>query len=91
MLDGKAPLNNPTFTGTVAGINKDAVGLSNVDNTSDQNKPISALTQQALNNLNTTVTNLGTSIASKVDSSILTDKYYNKTQVDNSLEQNRTR
>ena len=41
-LEAKAPLNNPTFTGTVSGINKDAVGLSNVDNTSDNNKPISA-------------------------------------------------
>lgn len=38
----KAPLNNPTFTGTVSGITKTMVGLSQVDNTSDVNKPISA-------------------------------------------------
>ena len=36
-----APLNSPTFTGTVAGISKSMVGLGNVDNTSDVNKPVS--------------------------------------------------
>ena len=44
-----APRDNPTFTGTVSGLNKTMVGLSNVDNTSDANKPISSLTQTALN------------------------------------------
>jgi len=44
----KAPLASPTFTGTVAGITKSMVGLSNIDNTSDLNKPISSLTQTAL-------------------------------------------
>lgn len=38
-------------------LNKSDVGLSNVDNTSDLDKPISILTQQALNNLETTLTN----------------------------------
>ena len=38
-----------TFAGTVNGITKTMVGLSNVDNTSDANKPISTLTQTALN------------------------------------------
>jgi hypothetical protein len=38
----KAPLNDPTFTGTVSGITKTMVGLAQVDNTSDANKPISA-------------------------------------------------
>lgn len=38
-----------TFTGTTAGITKSMVGLSNVDNTSDANKPISTATQTALN------------------------------------------
>jgi hypothetical protein len=47
-LDLKAPINNPTFTGTVGGITKSMVGLSNVDNTSDANKPISTATQSAL-------------------------------------------
>lgn len=45
----KANLNNPTFTGTVNGITKSMVGLSNVDNTSDINKPVSTATQNALN------------------------------------------
>jgi hypothetical protein len=44
-----APLANPTFTGTVSGITKSMVGLGNVDNTSDANKPISTATQTALN------------------------------------------
>jgi hypothetical protein len=45
----KANLNSPTFTGTVGGISKSMVGLGNVDNTSDANKPISTATQTALN------------------------------------------
>ncbi|MEN9907451.1 MAG: hypothetical protein RLZZ540_592, partial [Bacteroidota bacterium] len=45
---GKAPLASPTFTGTVSGIDKAMVGLSNVDNTSDANKPVSTATQTAL-------------------------------------------
>ena len=44
-----APLNSPTFTGTVSGISKSMVGLGNVDNTSDANKPISSATQSGLN------------------------------------------
>ena len=43
-----APLNSPTFTGTVSGITKSMVGLGNVDNTSDANKPVSTATQTAL-------------------------------------------
>jgi len=38
-----------TFTGTTSGITKSMVGLNNVDNTSDVNKPISTATQTALN------------------------------------------
>jgi len=44
-----APKANPTFTGTVAGITKTHVGLGNVDNTSDINKPISTAVNTALN------------------------------------------
>jgi hypothetical protein len=44
----KAPLANPTFTGTVAGVTSTHVGLGNVDNTSDVNKPVSSATQTAL-------------------------------------------
>jgi hypothetical protein len=47
-IDLKAPLANPTFTGTVAGITSTMVGLGNVNNTSDANKPISTATQTAL-------------------------------------------
>ena len=36
--------------GTYKAMNKEAVGLGNVDNTSDLNKPISTATQNALNN-----------------------------------------
>jgi predicted secreted acid phosphatase len=48
-LDSKAPLANPTFTGTVSGINSAMVGLGNVNNTSDANKPVSTAQQTALN------------------------------------------
>ena len=47
-LNLKAPLASPAFTGTITGITKTMVGLSNVDNTSDVNKPISSATQSAL-------------------------------------------
>jgi hypothetical protein len=47
-LDAKAPTANPTFTGTVAGVTKAHVGLGNVDNTTDANKPVSTATQTAL-------------------------------------------
>jgi hypothetical protein len=43
-----APLSAPTFTGTVSGITKAMVGLGNVDNTTDANKPVSTATQTAL-------------------------------------------
>jgi len=48
-LNSKAPINNPTFTGTVSGIDKNMIGLGNVDNTSDVNKPISLATQSVIN------------------------------------------
>ena len=44
-----ANLNNSTFSGTVSGLTKTNVGLSNVDNTSDANKPVSTATQTQLN------------------------------------------
>jgi hypothetical protein len=47
-LDLKAPLASPAFTGTVTGIDKAMVGLSNVNNTADADKAISTLTQTAL-------------------------------------------
>ena len=38
------PIASPTFTGTVAGVTKTHVGLSNVDNTSDATKQTATLT-----------------------------------------------
>ena len=43
-----APSASPTFTGTVSGISASMVGLNNVDNTSDANKPVSTAGQTAL-------------------------------------------
>jgi hypothetical protein len=47
-LNLKAPLADPTFTGTVSGITKAMVGLANVNNTSDADKQISDATVTAL-------------------------------------------
>ncbi|BDB52207.1 hypothetical protein [Flavobacterium ammonificans] len=67
----KAPLASPTFTGTVSGITQTMVGLSNVDNTSDANKPVSTATQTALD-LKENLANKSTDIT--VDA-LSTDKY----------------
>ncbi len=50
----KAPLASPTFTGTVSGITAGMVGLGNVNNTADADKPISSATQTALDGKATT-------------------------------------
>ncbi len=55
----KAPLESPTFTGSVSGITKAMVGLSNVENTADLAKPISSATQTALD-LKASTTTLAT-------------------------------
>jgi hypothetical protein len=47
-LDLKAPINNPTFTGTVGGVTKSMVDLGNVNNTADADKPVSTAQQSAL-------------------------------------------
>jgi hypothetical protein len=47
-IDSKAPTADPTFTGTVSGVTSSMVGLGNVDNTSDADKPISNAVQTAL-------------------------------------------
>lgn len=47
-LDLKATLADPTFTGTVGGITATMVGLGNVDNTSDADKPVSTAQLTAL-------------------------------------------
>jgi hypothetical protein len=60
-LAAKAPINNPSFTGTVSGISKTMVGLSNVDNTSDASKPVSTAVQTALDGKQS-LANLSTNI-----------------------------
>ena len=62
----KAPLASPTFTGTVSGITKTMVGLANVDNTTDAAKPISTLTQTALD-LKSNASDVTTSLALKAN------------------------
>jgi hypothetical protein len=47
-LDDKAPIADPTFTGTVSGVTSSMVGLGNVDNTADTDKPVSSAQQTAL-------------------------------------------
>ena len=48
MLQPKADILDPTFTGTVSGITKVMVGLGSADNTAGANNPISTATQTAL-------------------------------------------
>jgi hypothetical protein len=56
---------SPTFTGTVSGVTKTHVGLGNVDNTSDANKPVSTAQQTALNlKLNTSARGAANGVAS---------------------------
>jgi hypothetical protein len=45
-MESKAPRESPTFTGTVNGITKNMVGLNQVDNTSDVDKPLSRAVKQ---------------------------------------------
>lgn len=47
-LDAKAPINNPTFTGTVAGVTAAMVGLGAVNNTADSAKPVSTAQATAI-------------------------------------------
>jgi hypothetical protein len=63
-LNLKAPIASPTFTGTVSGIDATMVGLANVNNTSDENKPISSATQTALD-LKANASDVSTSLALK--------------------------
>lgn len=51
-LSLKAPIDSPTFTGTVSGVSKGMVGLGDVDNTSDTNKPLSSAAAAAITSIN---------------------------------------
>ena len=62
----KANIESPTFTGTVKGITKAMVGLGNVDNTSDIDKPISTATKTALD-LKANAADVTTALDLKVD------------------------
>lgn len=48
VLTGDISAVDATFTGTVTGVTKSHVGLGNVDNTADADKPVSTATQTAL-------------------------------------------
>ena len=48
LINSKANIDSPTFTGTVSGITKSMIYLAFVDNTSDINKPVLTATQNAL-------------------------------------------
>jgi hypothetical protein len=67
----KANIESPTFTGTVSGITKAMVGLGNVDNTSDLNKPVSTATQAALD-LKANTADVTTALALKANTADVT-------------------
>ena len=67
----KANIESPTFTGTVSGITKAMVGLGNVDNTTDLNKPVSTATQAALD-LKANATDVTTALALKANAADVT-------------------
>lgn len=62
----KANIESPAFTGTVSGITKSMVGLGNVDNTADINKPVSTATQTALD-LKANATDVTTALVLKAN------------------------
>lgn len=83
----KAPLESPTFTGTVSGVSKDMIGLGNVDNTSDANKPLSLLAAAAINDLDIAIAtksnNLSTSIVTtNTTYSITASDLYSRVEFD---------
>jgi hypothetical protein len=67
----KANIESPTFTGTVSGITKAMVGLGNVDNTADLDKPVSTATQAALD-LKANATDVSTALALKANAADVT-------------------
>jgi hypothetical protein len=72
-LNDYAPINSPTFTGTVSGIDKSMVGLDLVDNTSDASKPISTATQAALA-LKANLADMNTALSLKATTAALNTK-----------------
>jgi hypothetical protein len=64
LVESLAPVVNPTFQGVVTGVTAEAVGLGNVDNTSDMDLPISYATQAALDT-KISITTFETELATK--------------------------
>jgi hypothetical protein len=80
-LNLKATLASPTFTGTVGGITKSMVGLANVDNTSDANKPISTATQSAIDlKVSSSVVDTSLNLKANLASPMFTGTVYGITQ-----------
>ena len=80
LLATKANLDSPTFTGTVGGITKAMVGLGNVDNTSDLDKPVSNATSTAISTEISARTSMDNTLSAEISTEIL-----NRTSVDNTL------
>ena len=55
-VKSKVSKNNPAFSGTVTGITSALVGLGNVANTSDADKPVSSAIALALSGKQNTLT-----------------------------------
>jgi trimeric autotransporter adhesin len=67
----KANIESPTFTGTVRGVTKAMVGLGNVDNTADLDKPVSTATKTALD-LKANTADVTTALALKANATDVT-------------------
>jgi len=80
LLATKANLDSPTFTGTVGGITKAMVGLGNVDNTSDLDKPVSNATSTAISTEISARTSMDNTLSAEISTEIS-----NRTSVDNTL------
>jgi hypothetical protein len=79
---GKTAYDHSQAAGNPHGTTKSDVGLGNVDNTSDANKPISTATQTALNGKQKTITSVGSTIGSAVSVSTSTSTVLNSMTLD---------
>ena len=91
-LSDKAPLNSPTFTGTVSGVTKSMVGLGSVDNTTDAGKPVSTAQATAIATAKSeAITAAGTAADTKVSDAVtaLTKSSVGLGNVDNTSDANK--
>lgn len=72
-LAAKAPKASPTFTGTVSGVSKAMVGLPNVDNTADANKPVSTAQASAITAAKDRANHTGQMTVAGIDSEAAAD------------------